>query len=112
MFGDRIHGWLGHLIDILATVATLFGVATPVGLGVQQVNAGLNHVFGVPISGSIQVLLTAGITALATLSVVKGLDGGIRRLSELSEPNGLLALLLHSSTKTLANRSQITTHVR
>lgn len=91
LLGDKIHGWPGHAIDVLATVATLFGVATSLGLGVQQVNAGLNHLFGIPIGGSIQVLLIAGITVLATVSVVKGLDGGIRRLSEL---NITLAVLL------------------
>lgn len=91
LLGDRIHGWPGHSIDILATVATLFGVATSLGLGVQQVNAGLNHMFGIPIGGSIQVVLIVFITILATVSVVRGLDGGIRRLSEL---NILLALLL------------------
>ncbi len=91
LLGERIHGWPGHAIDVLATVATLFGVATSLGLGVQQVNAGLNHLFEVPISPSIQTLLIGFITALATVSVVKGLDGGIRRLSEL---NIALALLL------------------
>ena len=84
LLGERIHGWQGHVIDVLATVATLFGVATSLGLGVQQVNAGLNHLFGIPDNGTVQVLLIAIITAMATVSVVKGLDGGIRRLSELN----------------------------
>ncbi len=84
LLGDRIHGWMGHTIDILAVVATLFGVATSLGLGVQQVNAGLNHLFGLPQTGIVQMLLIAGITGIATVSVVMGLDGGIRRLSELN----------------------------
>lgn len=91
LLGEKIHGWPGHAIDVLATVATLFGVATSLGLGVQQVNAGLHHLFAVPDSGIVQVLLIAIITAMATVSVVRGLDGGIRRLSEL---NIALALAL------------------
>ena len=92
LLGDRIYGWPGNVIDILATVATLYGVATSLGLGVQQVNAGLSHLFGIPQSPGIQCLLIAGITALATWSVVKGLDGGIRRLSEVNL--GFASLLL------------------
>jgi len=84
LMGDRIYGWSGNVIDILATVATLFGVATSLGLGVQQVNAGLDHVLGIGQSTTIQVLLITGITAIATWSVVKGLDKGIRRLSEVN----------------------------
>ena len=81
LLGDRIYGWPGHVIDVLATIATLFGVATSLGLGAQQVNAGLNHMFGLPVSAAAQVALIAGITALATVSVVLGLKKGIKRLS-------------------------------
>ncbi|MFP4476177.1 MAG: BCCT family transporter [Desulfatibacillaceae bacterium] len=84
IFGERIYGWPGNLVDILATVATLFGVATSLGLGVQQVNAGLDHLLGIGQSAKIQVVLIACITAVAAWSVVKGLDKGIRRLSELN----------------------------
>jgi choline/glycine/proline betaine transport protein len=84
VLGDRIHGPIGNMVDILATVATLFGVATSLGLGVQQVNAGLNHLFGIEQSPSVQVILIAGITALATWSVLAGLSAGIRRLSEIN----------------------------
>ena len=84
LMGDRIYGWSGNVIDILATVATLFGVSTSLGLGVQQVNAGLDHVLGIGQSTTIQVLLITGITAIATWSVIKGLDKGIRRLSEVN----------------------------
>jgi choline/glycine/proline betaine transport protein len=84
IFGDRIYGALGNVVDIMATVATLFGVATSLGLGVQQVNAGLSHLFGIPQTAWVQVLLIAGITAIATWSVVMGLNAGIRRLSELN----------------------------
>lgn len=81
LLGDRIYGWPGHLIDVLATVATLFGVATSLGLGAQQINAGLNHMAGVPVSTAMQIALITGITSLATISVVLGLKKGIKRLS-------------------------------
>ena len=81
LLGERIYGWPGHTIDVLATVATLFGVATSLGLGAQQINAGLNHLFGLPVSAAVQVALIAGVTALATISVVLGLKKGIKRLS-------------------------------
>lgn len=91
LLGERIHGFWGNVVDILAVVATLFGVATSLGLGVDQVNAGLNEVFGLTKSTSMQVWLIAGITGLATISVLSGLDGGIKRLSQL---NLVLAALL------------------
>jgi len=81
ILGERVHGWPGHVIDVLASVATLFGVATSLGLGAQQVNAGLNHIFGAPVATSTQIMLIAAITGVATVSVVLGLDKGIKRLS-------------------------------
>lgn len=89
ILGDKIDGFWGNLVDIVASVATLFGVATSLGLGAQQVNAGLSHVFGLEYSSFAQICLIAGITLMATISVVSGLDKGIRRLSEA---NMLLAL--------------------
>ncbi|MFC4168098.1 BCCT family transporter [Teichococcus aestuarii] len=81
LVGDRIHGPIGHAVDIFAVIGTMFGVATSLGLGALQVNAGLSHVLGVPVGFGVQVLLIAGITALATLSVASGLDKGIKLLS-------------------------------
>lgn len=81
LLGARIDAWPGHAIDVLASVATLFGVATSLGLGAQQVNAGLNQILGVPVATSAQIVLIAGITAVATTSVVLGVDKGIKRLS-------------------------------
>jgi len=91
LIGNRIHGPIGHLVDVLAVVGTLFGVATSLGFGVAQVNAGLSYLFGVAVSPEMQVILIAAITACATASVVSGLDAGIKRLSEL---NMILAVLL------------------
>ena len=93
LLGERIHGGLGNLIDILAAVATVFGLATSLGLGAQQINAGLDYLFGIGQGSTQQIILIAGITLLATVSVVLGLDKGIRRLSQL---NMIIALLLLS----------------
>ena len=84
LIGDRIHGWMGHTVDTIAVLGTLFGVATSLGFGVTQINAGLHTLFDIPISETVQLVLIALITALATLSVVAGLDAGIKRLSELN----------------------------
>ena len=82
LVGKRIHGTIGNLIDILAVLATLFGLATSLGLGAKQVNAGLNYVFGLPQGVGVQIALIAIITTMAVASLVSGLDVGIRRLSE------------------------------
>ena len=84
LLGEKIHGFWGNVVDTLATVATLFGVATSLGIGVRQINAGLTHIFGIQQTPMTQILLIAGITTIATISVVKGLDAGIRRLSEIN----------------------------
>ncbi|MGB3368894.1 MAG: BCCT family transporter, partial [Acidaminobacteraceae bacterium] len=81
---DKIFGFWGDLIDILAVVACLFGLATSLGLGVQQINSGLNYLFGIEVNVIIQVVLIAGITAIACLSVVSGIDKGVKFLSELN----------------------------
>ena len=91
LIGERIHGIAGHAVDTFAVFGTIFGVATSLGFGVMQVNAGLNHLFDVPVGIGVQMLLIAVITGLATISVWLGLDGGIRRVSEL---NMLLAVTL------------------
>jgi choline/glycine/proline betaine transport protein len=84
LLGDKIYGFWGNLIDILSVLATLAGLATSLGLGVQQVNAGLNVLWGIEISTTVQVILIASITAVATLSVLSGLDKGVKYLSSLN----------------------------
>jgi choline/glycine/proline betaine transport protein len=91
LLGERIYNWPGHTIDTVAAVATLFGVATSLGLGATQINAGLNHLFGIEVSKLTQILLIIFITSIATLSVVLGLKKGIQRLSSA---NITLATLL------------------
>jgi BCCT family betaine/carnitine transporter len=92
IFGERVWGWTGHIIDTLAVFATLFGLATSLGYGATQANAGLNLLFGVPVSTTTEVILITAITAVALISVVRGLDGGVKILSEINM--GLAALLL------------------
>ena len=91
LLGERIWGWPGHLIDILAVLATLFGLATSLGYGAAQASSGLNFLFDVPLGNTTQIVLVIGITAIALASVVAGLDAGVKRLSEI---NMALALLL------------------
>jgi len=91
LLGERVWGWPGHIVDILAIIATLFGLATSLGLGSAQAASGLNHLFGMPLGETSQVLLVIGISAIALMSVVTGLDKGVKRLSEI---NMVLAILL------------------
>ncbi|WP_028579989.1 BCCT family transporter [Desulfogranum japonicum] len=92
ILGNHIYGFWGNLIDVLSVLATLMGLATSLGLGVKQVNAGLNYLFNVSINTEIQVILIAVITAIATISVIAGLDRGVKRLSEWNM--GLAALFM------------------
>lgn len=94
LIGERIHGPIGHAVDIFAILGTVFGVATSLGYGVLQINSGFHHLFGLPVGTMVQIGLIVAITALATLSVVTGLDKGIRRLSELNLALAAILLLL------------------
>ena len=91
LIGERVWGWPGHVIDILAVFATLFGLATSLGIGAKQASAGLTHLFGIPGGNTTLVLLIAAITAVALTSIVLGVDKGVKRLSEI---NIVLAFLL------------------
>ena len=91
LLGDKINGGIGDAVDIFAICGTLFGIATSLGLGVAQINTGLEYLFGVPSTRFSQILLIAGVMGLATISVLTGLDRGVRRLSEL---NLVIAVLL------------------
>ncbi|MEM6708944.1 MAG: BCCT family transporter [Pseudomonadota bacterium] len=91
LIGERIYGPIGTAVDVFAILSTIFGIATSLGLGVEQINAGLNYLFDVPKTLQVQTLLALFTIAAASVSVALGLDVGIRRLSEL---NSILAVAL------------------
>ncbi|MCF2908252.1 BCCT family transporter [Pseudoalteromonas sp. DL2-H2.2] len=91
LLGDRAWGWPGHIIDILAVLATLFGLATSLGLGAQQASAGIQHVFGIEAGLGLQIMVIVGVTLLAIISVVRGIEGGVK---VLSNTNMLIAFAL------------------
>lgn len=91
VLGERVWGWPGHLIDLLAVLATLFGLATSLGYGAAQAASGLHYLFDIPEGTTTQVVLVCGITAIALFSVVAGLDAGVKKLSEV---NMMLAVAL------------------
>ncbi|MEM6481499.1 MAG: BCCT family transporter [Pseudomonadota bacterium] len=84
LLGERVWGFWGHVIDTLAVFATLFGLTTSLGLGAQQVAAGLNEVFGIAPSPGLTVAIIVGITLIALGSVLLGMDAGVKRLSEIN----------------------------
>jgi betaine/carnitine transporter, BCCT family len=92
ILGERVWGWPGHVIDILAVFATLFGLATSLGLGAQQATNGLNDLFGIPDTNVTMVLLVVAITIVAMGSIFLGVDKGVQQLSKINM--GLAFLLL------------------
>ena len=92
LLGKKIYGGWGHTVDVLAVFGTMFGVVTSLGLGVMQINSGLESLFGVPNSLTVQIGLITFVTALAATSVLMGLDKGIKRLSDINI--GLTGILL------------------
>ena len=93
LLGEKVHGPWGKVINVLAVVATLFGLATSLGLGVQQVSAGLAHLFNTQDTVKVQIILISAITLAATGSVVAGLSGGVKRLSQLNMILGAIFLV-------------------
>lgn len=91
ILGDRTWGWPGHLVDILAVLATLFGLATSLGLGAQQAASGFHHVFDIDNGLLLQIAIIFIVTLLAVISVVRGINGGVKLISNV---NMLLALAL------------------
>jgi len=89
---DKVWGWPGHVIDIFAVIATIFGLATSLGFGAQQAASGLNYLFGIDAGVTTQMIVIAGVTAVALISVLRGLDGGVKLLSNVNM--GLAVLLL------------------
>ncbi|MDV7104806.1 BCCT family transporter [Vibrio sp. TH_r3] len=91
LLGDRTWGVAGHVVDILAVIATLFGLATSLGLGAQQAASGIHHVFGIEAGIDLQLIIIAFVTFLAIISVVRGIEGGVKVLSNV---NMFIALIL------------------
>ncbi|PIW26541.1 MAG: glycine/betaine ABC transporter [Rhodospirillales bacterium CG15_BIG_FIL_POST_REV_8_21_14_020_66_15] len=89
---DRTWGWVGHAVDIIAVFATLFGLATSLGFGAQQAASGLHYLFDIPNTINTQIAIIVGVTSIAVLSVVRGLDGGVKVLSNINM--SMAALLL------------------
>ncbi|WP_201583064.1 BCCT family transporter [Psychrobacter jeotgali] len=84
LLGKKIYGGWGHTVDTLAVFGTMFGVVTTLGLGVLQINSGLESLFGIPNNISVQIILIIVITILAGMSLFLGLDKGIKRLSDIN----------------------------
>ncbi|EKO3376747.1 BCCT family transporter [Vibrio fluvialis] len=84
VFGDRAWGWLGHAIDIMAVLATLFGLATSLGLGAQQATSGINYIFGTDGGIGMQLAVIVFVTLIAIISVIRGIDGGVKVLSNIN----------------------------
>ncbi|MFK8030083.1 MAG: BCCT family transporter [Gammaproteobacteria bacterium] len=91
LLGERVWGWPGHLIDIFAVFATMFGLATSLGYGAEQAGGGLTYVYDAPTGDFSNLVVVGVITVMALFSVVRGLDGGIKRLSEF---NMIMAVVL------------------
>ncbi len=91
LLGERIYGWIGDVVDTIAVLATMFGITTVLGLGAGQISAGMNYLFDTPDTIVVEVSVIAFITSIATMSVVAGLDGGVKRLSDM---NIVIAALL------------------
>ncbi|MFU8831853.1 MAG: BCCT family transporter [Wenzhouxiangella sp.] len=91
LLGERVWGPIGHVIDVLAVLATMFGLATSLGLGARQAAGGMAFLFGVSPGLLTQIIIIAGVTSLALVSVLRGIHGGVRVLSNL---NMVLALVL------------------
>jgi BCCT family betaine/carnitine transporter len=93
LLGDRVWGPIGNVIDILAVLATIFGLATSLGFGAQQAAAGLGFLFDVGGGLGTQLIIIACVTGLALISVLRGIDGGVKLLSNINMSLALLLLL-------------------
>ena len=93
LLGDRLRGPIGHFIDVLAVVATMFGLATTLGLGIQHINSGMHYLFDIAENANVQVILIAVITICATISVVSGLHKGIKMLSKIASVMAIMLMV-------------------
>nr|WP_290929592.1 BCCT family transporter [Hyphomonas sp.] len=84
VFGERVWGWPGHIIDMFAVVSTVFGLATTIGIGATQASSGIAYLFGFEPNRYLQIALIVFMTGLAVLSVLRGMDGGVKLLSNIN----------------------------
>ncbi|WP_321489301.1 BCCT family transporter [uncultured Hyphomonas sp.] len=84
VFGERVWGWPGHIIDMFAVVSTVFGLATTIGIGATQATSGIAYLFGFEPNRYLQIALIAFMTGLAVISVLRGMDGGVKFLSNVN----------------------------
>lgn len=94
LIGERIYGWIGHVVDIMGVAITAFGVSQSLGLGVAQINTGLHQVFGLPISTGLQLSIILAVTIIASVSLLAGLSKGMKRISTLNMYMSLLLMLV------------------
>lgn len=94
ILGNKIYGWMGDVIDVMAVITTMFGLATTIGFGVGQINSGFTHVFGMSTSLFYQILIIIAVTAAATVSAFSGVNKGVKILSQLNVRVALAIFLL------------------
>jgi choline/carnitine/betaine transport len=94
LIGDRIYGWIGHVVDIMGVAITAFGVSQSLGLGVAQINTGLHQVFDVPVSIGLQLSIILVVTIIASISLLAGLSKGMKRISTLNMYMSILLMLI------------------
>ncbi|MCL7944007.1 BCCT family transporter [Marinobacter sp. ATCH36] len=103
ILGDKVWGWPGNVIDTVAVLATIFGLATSLGFGAQQAASGISYLFGIEGGLNVQVAVIAGVTAVATISVIRGIHGGVKMLSNANMVMaGLLLVFVLFAGPTLA----------
>nr|WP_298412662.1 BCCT family transporter [uncultured Halomonas sp.] len=111
LIGDRIYGPLGKTLDVFAVLGTLFGVAVSIGLGTQQINAGLTELMGIPNAVTPKVIIIAVLTTVAVGSIVAGLDSGVKLLSNINigMAVGLMLFVLFTGSTVFLLRATIET---
>ena len=108
LLGDRVWGWPGHLIDIMAVLATIFGLATSLGFGAQQASSGLVFLFDFPEGLRTQVLIIGLVTLVALASVLRGIEGGVKVLSNI---NMVMAFALLAFVMIAASLVSVADHI-
>lgn len=103
LLGDKVWGWPGNVIDTVSVLATIFGLATSLGFGAQQAASGISYLFDIESGLNVQIGVIAGVTAVATFSVIRGIHGGVRLLSNANMVMaGLLLVFVIFAGPTLA----------